>query len=308
MAEAVHGANLTVAQAIHTIATRFADANLVFGHGTDNAEDEAAWLVFDRLGIDFDDADSSYARKVTSHQWAAIDELATARVEDRRPLAYLLKRAYFAGLAFYVDERVLVPRSPLAELILNRFAPWLSPSAVERAVDLGTGCGCIAIALAYAFPQARVDAVDISTDALDVAARNISEHNLIDRVRPLRSSFFEELQGRYELIVSNPPYVDAEDMASLAPEFRREPRLGLASGQDGLDSVMSILHDANRFLSDNGILVVEVGNSRPAIEANFPEVPFVWLDFEHGGTGVFLLTAPDVAQHQDTFRRAARGR
>ncbi len=287
---------LSVEQAIRELAERFDAAGLSYGHGTDNALDEAAWLVFATLELSHDDAPEVYAHAVSGEQFDELSRLAKRRIDERVPLAYLLNQGWFAGLEFYVDERVLVPRSPLAELIANRFSPWIAPSEVHHVVDIGTGSGCIAIAIAKAFPNAIVDAVDISEDALAVAAINIERHEVADRVQPVRSDLFDELGSRrYDLIVSNPPYVDEQDMQEMPREFRHEPELGLASGSDGLDAVSKILKDASRFLTDNGILVCEVGNSQAALEYAFPNVGFIWLEFEQGGAGVFLLTRQDLA-------------
>lgn len=280
----------TVGELIGDIADRFDAADLAYGHGTDNAVDEAAWLVFAHLGLDHGDAQGAYERQVAAGELVEILALARRRIEERVPVAYLVNEAWFAGLRFFVDERVLIPRSPIAELIEARFEPWIEPGSVRSIADLGTGCGCIAIALAKAFRDARVDAVDISSDALDVARINVQAHELEERVRLVQASFFDGLEGStYDLIVSNPPYVDRPDMESLPAEYRHEPVVGFAAGDDGLDSVKVILKEASRFLSDNGILVCEVGNSQAALEARFPAVAFIWLTFERGGQGVFVV-------------------
>ena len=283
------------------------EAGVWFGHGTDNALDEAAWLVSHALGLDPDFAEEILSHSLTEAEKATVATLLQRRVNERLPAAYLTGRAWFAGLPFYVDERVLVPRSPIAELIGNGFRPWLEPERIERVLDLCTGSGCIAIATAFALPQAQVDASDISAGALDVALRNVREHALEDRLHLFDSDLFNGLpEQRYDLIISNPPYVDAEDMAALPDEYRREPELGLAAGSRGLDLVIPMLRDAADYLTPEGVIIVEVGNSAEALNRQFPHIPFIWLDFEYGGEGVFLLEAGQLCDYHSDFAEAAK--
>lgn len=301
-------AGATVEQLIEQGADALDRAQVCFGHGSDNAWDEAAELVFFAAGLRHEDAPAVYSQLVPAERLDAIQRLFERRISERTPAAYLTRRMWFAGVEFYVDERVLVPRSPIAELIEARFEPWIDAERVRSVLDIGTGSGCIAIATALAFPDARVDAADVSEDALAVAAMNISRHDLGKRMRAVRSDVFDALGAqRYDIIVSNPPYVGAEEMSALPEEYHREPELGLRAGDDGLDIVRRILAGASEHLSPAGILVVEVGNSEDALVAAYPEVPFIWLEFERGGGGVFLLTAEEIAAHAAEFRGRVRG-
>ena len=262
-----------------------------YGHGTDNPHDEAIYLVFCALGISFNCPETALDEDVGREIGAQAFDLARRRIEERTPVAYLVKQAWFCGLPFHVDERVLIPRSPIAELIENRFAPWLN-AEVSRILDIGTGSACIAVASALAFPGARVDAVDISAAALEVARGNVEGHGLTERIRLIQSDLYENLGDlKYDLIIANPPYVTAREMRRLPPEHRHEPALALAAGQDGLDVIRRLLDMSGRYLRPHGILVVEVGNGRQAVDKGFPAMPFVWVDFEYGGEGVFLLEA-----------------
>ncbi|MDG4559799.1 MAG: 50S ribosomal protein L3 N(5)-glutamine methyltransferase [Candidatus Competibacter sp.] len=286
----------TIRDLIRWGASRMNEAGLHFGHGTDNAIDEAAALVLHALHLPPDLHAEYFQSHLTPAEKQAVLLLLKRRVAERKPAAYLTQRAWFMGLPFYVDERALVPRSPLAELIERHFAPWLPDSrAVGGILDLGTGSGCIGLACAYAFPDARVDLADISAEALEVARRNVAEHGLEDQVEVIQSDLFSALKGRrYDLIISNPPYVGLEELDSLPAEYQHEPRLGLAAGAEGLDVVMEILHQAADYLSRDGLLIVEVGNAQYALCAALPDVPFTWLEFEHGGQGVFLLNASQL--------------
>lgn len=331
--------NLKIEQAILDEATRHLDSIRDFirfgvsalrshevhlGQGTEDFFAESSALVLQSLSLEWSADEQILDAKLLPSEKKKILELLEKRINERTPLGYLLNLAYFAGQPYYVDERVLIPRSPVAELIENQFSPFFSnglsraqggvnqlphtdhPIEPLRMLDLCTGSGCIAIALAYAFPDATVDAIDISRDALEVAAINVEHHNKDDQVSLIESNLLEKIpaQQQYDLLISNPPYVDSADMADLPEEFLHEPELALAAGRDGLDLVRHILAQAADYLTEHGLLVVEVGNSEWALRQAFPKVKFHWLHFNRGGAGVFALTAQECRQHQDLFKQA----
>ncbi|QKE63375.1 50S ribosomal protein L3 N(5)-glutamine methyltransferase [Aquipseudomonas campi] len=297
----------TVRDHIRWAVSRFHDEQLFFGHGTDNAWDEARQLVLGALHLPWEIADAYLDCRLEEDEQEHLLALLKRRIEERVPTAYLLGEAWFCGLPFIVDERVLVPRSPIAELIGQHFAPWL-PAEPARILDLCTGSGCIGIACAFAFPEAEVVLADLSFEALEVANQNIERHELDERVYTVQGDGFAGLPGqRFDLIVSNPPYVDAEDFADMPAEYQHEPELGLACGDDGLDLVRRMLAEAADHLSEQGTLIIEVGNSQVHVEALYPEVDFTWLEFEQGGHGVFLLAAKQCREHQELFRSRLNG-
>lgn len=291
----------TLRDHIRWAVSRFHDADLFFGHGTDNAWDEARQLVLGALHLPWEIADSYLDCRLEANEQAHLQELLRRRIEDRVPTAYLLGEAWFCGMPFVVDERVLIPRSPIGELIGQQFEPWLAHSP-QRILDLCTGSGCIGIACAFSFPEAEVVLADLSFEALDVANENILQHGLEERVYSVHSDGFNAMpKQRFDLIVSNPPYVDAEDVDDMPAEYQHEPALGLACGEDGLDLVRRILAQAADHLTERGTLIVEVGNSQVHVRELYPEVDFTWLEFEQGGHGVFLLAAAQCREHQALF-------
>lgn len=272
-------------------ASRFVEAELSYSHGMSSPLDEAVYLVLRSLLLPVDTPDVYWRSNLTTSEKEMVFSILNRRIEERIPAAYLMQEGWFAGLQFYIDERVLVPRSPIAELVESQFEPWVNPDEVENILDLCTGSGCIGIACAYAFPYANIDISDISEDALEVAKLNVEKHDVNEQVSVIHSDLFSSLKGKaYDIIVSNPPYVDADDIDGMSKEFHHEPELGLSSGEDGLDCTREILNQAAQYLSEEGVLVVEVGNSQHALIQEFQQVPFQWLEFERGGDGVFLLT------------------
>ena len=285
----------TAGDLIQLLDKLLSSADLYYGHGTETSVDEAAALVFHVMSLDHNGTAEQYALEATDAQRERIAALLEQRIRTRHPLPYLLNEAWFAGLSFHVDERVLIPRSPIAELIADRFQPWVDPAAVRNILEIGTGSGCIAIACAMAFPDALVTATDISAAALEVAATNVRRHGVDDRVQLIETDHVDGVSGRFDLIVSNPPYVPQDEMLNLPQEYRVEPALGLVSGADGLDSARRILQDAPKLMSPRAVLVLEVGAQCHVLDQAFPDLAFTWLEFEHGGIGVGLLHAEDFA-------------
>jgi len=276
--------------------SRFAEAELFFGHGTDNAWDEAAYLLLHTLHLPIDRLEPFMDARLTSDERAAVLKIIGRRISACVPAAYLTNEAWLGDYRFYVDERVIVPRSHIAELLREQLSPWVDdPWAIGKILDLCTGSGCLAILAAHAFPEATVDAVDLSPDALAVARRNVDDYDLGARLQLIQSDAFAGLEGKtYDVIISNPPYVNAESMATLPEEYRREPELALASGKDGLDFVRIILTEAARHLNPEGVLIVEIGHNRDELEIAFPEITFTWLDTTAGDQFVFMLRREDL--------------
>ncbi len=281
----------TIRDFLRHAVSRFNHAGLSYGHGCTNAYDEAAYLILSALHLPHDSLENFLDARLFPEEKEMILGLIERRIIERIPVAYLTHEAWLGNFSFYVDERVIIPRSFISELLLHQLYPWVDePEGVHRALDLCTGSGCLAILMAHAFPDALVDAADLSQGALEVARRNISDYGLEDRVNPVHSDLYDSLSGNtYDLIISNPPYVNAASMAVLPREYRHEPEIALASGPDGLDAVRRILHESAAHLEHDGLLVVEIGHNREALEEAFPETEFVWLDTEGGDNHVFLL-------------------
>ena len=292
----------TIQDYIRWGASQFKQENLFFGHGTDSPLEDAAALVLHVLHQPYDLPFNYLASVLTRDERVDVVKAIERRILERLPTAYITHDALFAGHSFYVDQRVLIPRSPVAELIGQQFAPWINAGSVNRILDLCTGSGCIAIACAYAFPDVAVDAVDISQEALDVAKININKHDLSEQVFPIKSDLFSNLgSARYDIILTNPPYVSHVEWQNLPAEYHAEPKIGFDGGETGLDSVKKILKHALEYLTDDGILIVEVGSSAESLLNAYPKVPFYWLEFERGGDGVFLLTVDQLKDWQSTF-------
>ncbi|OCG21153.1 ribosomal protein L3 N(5)-glutamine methyltransferase [Gilliamella sp. wkB108] len=291
----------TVQDFIRWTTSQFSLSDIYLGHGTDNPIDEAKQLILATLGLSLFIPPEFYLANLTNDEKHQLFDIIQKRIKDRVPTPYLTNQAWFCGQSYYVDERVLIPRSPIGELIENHFKQLLS-SNPKNILDLCTGSGCIGIACAYAFPDAQVDITDISLDALDVAQTNIDLHEMAFQVTPILSDLFNDLEKKqYDLIVSNPPYVDNEDMSDLPDEFLYEPKLALEAGVDGLDLVKRILIDAVDYLTPQGVLVCEVGNSWVSLQEQYPDVPFNWIEFKRGGLGVFSITCEELVKYRHFF-------
>jgi len=300
---------ITLRDLIRWGTSQFNAAELSFAQGMPTAIDEAVYLCLSALHLPPDFSVEYFNCVLTIDERLHVLNLFQQRIEEHKPSAYITNEAWFSGLSFYVDQRVLIPRSPMAEIIQQQFSLWISAEQVNNILDLCTGSGCIAIACAYAFEQAQVDASDVSSDALAVAEINRRNHALEDRLTLIKSNLFESIPAkRYDVIISNPPYVPAQEMQQLPAEFDFEPGpLALAAGETGMDIVLPMLQQAADYLTDEGILIVEVGYSKPALEQILPEVPFFWVDFEFGGEGVFVLTASQLREYQLQFEQADQG-
>ncbi len=283
---------LTIRDWLRYAVSQFEASDIFYGHGTDNAYDEAVWLVMSALHLPMDTLNNFFDARITIAERSKLSQLLEQRISSHTPTAYLVKEAWLQGLKFFVDERVLVPRSFIAELLNDDLSPWIEyPELVESAADICTGSGCLGVMLASAFPNAAVDVVDISTDALDVANINIANYGLEDQITAIQSDMFTALKGRkYDVIISNPPYVDAPSMAELPAEYRNEPQIALGSGKDGLAHTHTLLREAGHYLNENGILIVEIGHNRDALQAAYPNIAFNWLEVSSGNEFVFLLT------------------
>ena len=290
----------TIADCIAWAESQLKQSNVFFGHGCDNARDEATWATLHVTRMMDHDLPEVLDKPVSDFEVAEVRELIERRVKTRKPLAYLIKQAWFAGRAFFVDERVIVPRSHIGDLIQDGFEPWIQMNQVEQALDLCCGSGCIAAALALAYPKLRVDASDIDNDALEVARVNVERHRLQDRIRIVQSDLFENLRGcQYDLIACNPPYIANSEIEDLPDEFLHEPHQAFAAGEDGLFFIKKILAQAGKFLSDRGYLVVELGDNADALDAAFPQIPFLWLTSRSGDSVVLLFSKQDFNEYQD---------
>lgn len=282
----------TIGEMIEFATSEFKRAKVFFGHGTDNGWDEAVYLILFGLGLEQHLTDTVLNRNITAGERRLLLKIIERRIDSHIPAAYLTKEAYFAGFKFYVDQRVLIPRSPIAELILNRFSPWIVKEQVKDLLEIGTGSGCIAISCAHLFPEARISATDIDVEALRVAQLNCTEHRVKSRVKLIRSDLFANISPtqRYDIIISNPPYVGEKEFKKLPREYSYEPKLALLAGSRGDELIVRILAEAAKYLKPQGLLIIEMGNSALRIAKKYPQLPFVWLDFEHGESEVLLIT------------------